>query len=101
MVEGKWERENWYGWKMHRMINGSWKLTRPVLGCAVASPTIRNKFFLVACTAAFENRQLLYNEQDKLKWTTKNILQLSLQVIGYNTSVEWEVLTFRHHASYM
>jgi hypothetical protein len=43
----------------------------------------------------------LYNEQDKLKWTTKNILQLSLQVTGYNTSVEWEVLTFRHHASYM
>jgi len=74
------------------MINGSWKLTFLVLGFTVASPTVRTKFFLVACKAAFENKRLLYNEPDKLKRATKNILQLSLQVTGYNISVEWEVL---------
>jgi len=67
LVEGKWESEDWDGWKMHRMINGSWKLTLLVLGFTVACPTLRTKFFLVACKAAFENKRLLYNEPDKLK----------------------------------
>jgi len=67
MVEGKWEREDWDGWKMHRMINRSRKLTLLVLGFTVAAPTLRTKCFLVACKAAFENKRLLYNEPDKLK----------------------------------